>query len=240
MPQKTNLNVSPYYDDFDKANNFYKVLFKPGQPVQARELTTLQSMLQNQVESFGSHVFKEGSMVVPGNINVDTDYHSVKIETDHLGIPVALYAEQLKGVRLKGLTSGIIVSINGYALPAVGTDVSELTLYVSYLDAGPDNTIRTLDDGEVLITQNAFVYGNTPVNIGDTVATLIANDACAIGSAVSIGEGVYFIRGTFVDVASDVLVLDPYENLPSYRIGLNIQEELISSKDDPSLLDNAR
>ena len=165
MPQKTNLNVSPYYDDFDKANNFYKVLFKPGQPVQARELTTLQSMLQNQVESFGSHIFKEGSMVVPGNINVDTDYHSVKIETDHLGIPVALYAEQLKGVRLKGLTSGIIVSINGYALPAAGTDVSELTLYVSYLDAGPDNTIRTLDDGEVLITQNAFVYGLSLIHI---------------------------------------------------------------------------
>jgi hypothetical protein len=240
MPQKTNLNVSPYYDDFDKANNFYKVLFKPGQPVQARELTTLQSMLQNQVESFGSHVFKEGSMVVPGNINVDTDYHSVKIETDHLGIPVALYAEQLKGTRLKGQTSGIIVSINGYALPASGTDITDLTLYVSYLDAGPDNTIRTLDDGEVLITQNAFVYGNTPVNIGDTVATLSANNACAIGSAVSIGEGVFFIRGTFVDVASDVLVLDSYENLPSYRVGLNIQEELISAKDDPSLFDNAR
>jgi len=240
MPQKTNLNVSPYYDDFDKANNFYKVLFKPGQPVQARELTTLQSMLQNQVESFGSHVFKEGSMVVPGNINVDTDYHSVKIETDHLGIPVALYAEQLKSVKLKGQTSGIVISVNGYALPASGTDITDLTLYVSYLDAGPDNTIRTLDDGEVLITQDAFVYGNTPVNIGDTVATVNANDACAIGSAVSIGEGVYFIRGTFVDVASDVLVLDPYENLPSYRIGLNVQEELVSAKDDASLFDNAR
>jgi len=240
MPQKTNLNVSPYYDDFDKASNFYKVLFKPGQPVQARELTTLQSMLQNQVESFGSHVFKEGSMVVPGNINVDTDYHSVKIETDHLGIPVALYAEQLKSVKLKGQTSGIVISVNGYALPASGTDITDLTLYVSYLDAGPDNTIRTLDDGEVLITQDAFVYGNTPVNIGDTVATVNANDACAIGSAVSIGEGVYFIRGTFVDVASDVLVLDPYENLPSYRIGLNVQEELVSAKDDASLFDNAR
>ena len=35
MPQKTNLNISPYYDDFDKDNNFYKVLFKPGHPVQA-------------------------------------------------------------------------------------------------------------------------------------------------------------------------------------------------------------
>ena len=48
MPQKTNLNISPYYDDFSKDKQFYKVLFRPGYPVQARELTTLQSTLQNQ------------------------------------------------------------------------------------------------------------------------------------------------------------------------------------------------
>jgi hypothetical protein len=39
MPQETNLNVSPYFDDFDPTKNYYKVLFKPGYPVQARELT---------------------------------------------------------------------------------------------------------------------------------------------------------------------------------------------------------
>ena len=60
MAQKTDLNVNPYFDDFDASNNFYKVLFKPGFPVQARELTTLQSILQNQIEDFGSHIFKEG------------------------------------------------------------------------------------------------------------------------------------------------------------------------------------
>ena len=58
MTQKTNLNISPYYDDFDPNDQFYKVLFKPGFPVQARELTTLQSGLQNQLESFGSHISK--------------------------------------------------------------------------------------------------------------------------------------------------------------------------------------
>ena len=26
MPQKTNLNVSPYYEDFDANKNFYKIL----------------------------------------------------------------------------------------------------------------------------------------------------------------------------------------------------------------------
>jgi hypothetical protein len=30
MPQKTNLNINPYYDDFSKDSNFYKVLFNPG------------------------------------------------------------------------------------------------------------------------------------------------------------------------------------------------------------------
>ena len=69
MTQKTNLNISPYYDDFDPNNQFYKVLFKPGFPVQARELTTLQSGLQNQLESFGNHIFKDGSMVIPGGIS---------------------------------------------------------------------------------------------------------------------------------------------------------------------------
>ena len=75
MPQKTNLNINPYYDDFDKENNYYRVLFQPGRPVQARELTTLQSILQDQIESFGSHMFKEGSMVIPGNFAYDFEYY---------------------------------------------------------------------------------------------------------------------------------------------------------------------
>ena len=60
MPQQTNLNVAPYFDDFESGKDFHKVLFKPGYPVQARELSTLQSILQNQIEKFGQHFFKRG------------------------------------------------------------------------------------------------------------------------------------------------------------------------------------
>ena len=49
--QKTDLNVSPYYDDFDPNDKFNRVLFRPGFAVQARELTTLQSILQNQLKN---------------------------------------------------------------------------------------------------------------------------------------------------------------------------------------------
>ena len=240
MPQKTNLNISPYYDDFNKEDNFYKVLFKPGQPVQARELTTLQSQFQNQIESFGSHIFKEGSMVIPGNINYDNQYFSVRVNDSHLGIPVSLYLDQLIGLRLRGEKSGIILSIDSYQNVGYETDVTDLTIYVQYLESGDDNTISELTDGEQLIVEESFIYGNTPVNEGETVLTLVSSNASAIGSAVGISSGVYFIRGTFVDVATDKIVLDPYSNDPSYRVGLNINEDIITAKDDPSLYDNAR
>ena len=58
--------------------NYYKVLFKPGYPVQARELTTLQSILQEQVSSLGKSIFKDGSVVVPGEVSYDPNYYAVK------------------------------------------------------------------------------------------------------------------------------------------------------------------
>ena len=62
MAQKTNLNVAPYYDDFSSANNFNRVLFRPGFAIQARELTQLQSALQDQIQKHGDHIFKEGAI----------------------------------------------------------------------------------------------------------------------------------------------------------------------------------
>ena len=57
MAQKTNLNSAPYYDDFDKDNNFVRTLFQLGFAIQARELTQLQSQLQYQIEvTWYSHI----------------------------------------------------------------------------------------------------------------------------------------------------------------------------------------
>ena len=67
MAQKTDLNVAPYYDDFDVNDNFHRVLFRPGFAVQARELTQLQSILQNQIERHGQNVFRDGTTSSPPN-----------------------------------------------------------------------------------------------------------------------------------------------------------------------------
>ena len=240
MPQKTNLNISPYYDDFDKEDKFYKVLFKPGFPVQARELTTLQSQLQNQLESFGSHIFQDGSMVIPGAISFDNLYYSIKIKDEHLGIPVSLYLDQLIGVILKGQTSGISLKIDSYLLAGTSPEINDLTIFVTYLESGDSNDISYLTNGETLITQETFIYGNTAINEGETVLSLVDDNASAVGSAVGISSGTYFIRGSFVDVSTDKIVLDPYTNDTSYRVGLNIDESIVTAKDDDSLYDNAR
>ena len=240
MPQKTNLNISPYYDDFNEDNNFYKVLFRPGRPVQARELTTLQSILQNQVESFGDHMFKEGTMVIPGSVYYDDQYFSVKVDSEHLGLPVSLYLNELKGKKLKGQNSGVEFIVNDCKLPSDSTDITNVTLFIKYLTGDDEGLESFVLDSEPLIAQESIVYGNTTINSGDSVANAIDTDASATGSAVKIETGVYFIRGAFVTVAADTIVLDPYSNVPSYRVGLSILETIVTAKDDASLYDNAR
>ncbi|SVB11361.1 uncharacterized protein METZ01_LOCUS164215, partial [marine metagenome] len=238
MPQETNLNVSPYFDDFDKDKNFYRVLFKPGSPVQARELSTLQSILQNQIEQFGTHFFKEGSKVIPGQLSYDNNFTCIQVEDSFLGIPVSLYSDQLVGLRVTGARSGVTATIKKI-LSKVDSDRDNLTLYIKYEKSGDDFATEKFSDGESLSANQDIVYGASVIAANEPFANTLAFGANATGSAMSIGEGVYFVRGTFAQVQNETLILDQYSATPSYRIGFNVQEDFISADEDPSLNDNA-
>ena len=239
MAQKTDLNINPYFDDFDSGKNFYKVLFKPGYPVQARELTTLQSILQNQIESFGSYTFKEGTVVIPGNIVYDSQFYAVKLNSTTFGVDISLYINQFIGKKITGQNSGTTATIQHVVLPD-GQLVEDTTIYVKYVDSNNEFVFDQFEDGESLYADENVTYGNTTINAGTPFASLIDSNATSIGSAASIGEGVYFVRGYFANVAKQTLVLDYYTNSPSYRVGLSVQELLVSAKDDDSLYDNAK
>ena len=183
---------------------------------------------------------KEGSMVIPGNISYDAEYYSVKLNAEHLGIDVTVYADKLVGKRVRGQESDIVAVVDKYLTVSETDGITHLTLFVKYLSSGTDNEVAYFQDGEVLLTEESVVYGNTEIGAGDSVASLISQDSCSRGTSASIGNGVYFIRGTFVNVAADKLVLDAYSASPSYRVGLTISETLVSAKDDDSLYDNAK
>ena len=240
MAQKTNLNINPYYDDFDADKNFYKVLFKPGFPVQSRELTTLQSLMQNQVESFASHTFKEGSVIIPGNLTYDNQFYAVKLNSTQFGTDISLYIEKYIGKVIQGQVSGVTAKVQKVVFPTESDDVEYITLYVKYLSSDNNFEFSQFSNGETLTGLENVVYGNTTISAGVPFASAISTDATAIGSAVSIGDGVYFIRGYFVRVTEETILLDYYTNIPSYRVGLKITEDIVDAKEDASLYDNAK
>ena len=238
MAQNTNLNISPYFDDFDEDKGFLKVLFKPGYPVQARELTTLQSLLQNQIDSFGQGVYKEGSMVVPGGITLNANYPVVLVQNNYLNLPVELYRNALNGLVVKGATSNIRARVN-FSISSTESTRGYVSFYVTYLNKASDNTTSVFNAGEVLTCESDITYGSTTIVAGTPLAQLLNSNSTAIGSTANIGKGVYFVRGYFVPVAEQTIVLDQYTNNPTYKVGLKVEERIITADEDATLYDNA-
>ena len=243
MPKQTNLNVSPYFDDFDANNDYYKVLFKPGYPVQARELTTLQSILQNQIEKFGQHFFKDGAKVIPGNTFYNNFYDCVELENTYLGIPVSSYAEQLVGSTITGTSSGITAIVNQVLLPQ-NSERGNLTLYITYLTSSLVNSFQTkFVEGEQLTANNIIIsqlLGTSNIPTGEPFGVTISRNCASRGSSFSINDGIYFIRGHFVRVSKETLILDQYSFTPNYRIGFFVNEQIITSDLDEELNDNSQ
>ena len=242
MTQNTNLNVSPYFDDFDEDKNYNKVLFKPGFPIQSRELTTLQSILQGQIEKFGQHFFKEGAMIVPGGVIFDGQYFSVKIDPTFLDVPVSAYTSYLKdnNIEIQGEISGVKATVVN-CLTVAESEESVDTLYIKYTSSGSDGLTAKFADGENLITLEDIKFSNTTIPANNAFARAVVSDATPTGSAASISEGVFFVRGYFVKVASDTVILDQYNNLPSFKVGLQVSEDIITaSSENRDLFDNAK
>ena len=243
MSQQTNLNVAPYFDDFNANNDYHKVLFKPGVPVQARELTTLQSILQNQISKFGQHFFKEGAKVIPGNTGYTQLYTCVQLQNTFLGVPVEAYVDQLIGTKITGQTSGVTAIVDRI-LFSQESERGNVTLYINYLGSSTqDNATQVFFDGESLFSNRTItsgLLGNTSISAGQPFAVTIANDSTATGSSFNISEGVYFIRGQFINVNTETLILSQYTNRPSFRVGLFINEQIINSDIDETLNDNSQ
>ena len=217
MPSKTDFNVSPYFDDFTEDKKFHRVMYRPAFAVQARELTTQQSILQNQLEKLGDSLYKHGSMVIPGEVTYDLNHFSIKL-TSFTGT-----LANFTGTTITGGTSGVTAVVQSVVVTD-GTDPD--TLFVKYSNSGTDNVSATFTDGETLTSTSA------------TNETAVVSTSHT-GSAAFIDAGTYYINGYFVEVEAQSLVLDKYTNTPDYRIGLTVAETFVTSTDDTSLLDNA-
>jgi hypothetical protein len=234
-----NLNVSPYYDDFDDTKNFNRVLFKPGYAVQARELTQLQTLLQSQIGKFGDHIFKNGSVVQGCEFKLDSDRAFVKIaDTGADNDTLASYV----GDTVTGQTSGMTAVILDVATGTEAEQPNLKTLYLRYTGGDGESTAVHFIGGETL-TVDSTVSGRD----GDTFVVDDTYDEAepinsywGIASALTVDDGIVYIDGKFVNHVAQTIILSKYSNLPTVKVGFQIVENTVSSEDDQTLLDPAQ
>ena len=219
-------NTEPYNDDYDENSKFYRILFRPSFALQARELTQLQSILQKQIQRHGDNIFKQGSMVLPGQISIDTNAQYVKLQPLYNGVAVETFLSNLKDKVIVGSNSSLTAEVIKVQ-SAEQTEPS--TIYVRYKNSGSNNTTKVFAAGEVITTEDTQYSFQA-----------IADTPTGMGSIVSIERGVYYVNGFFVLVGAHSIILDKYSNTPSYRVGLNVEEKIVTPEEDATLLDNAQ
>jgi len=235
MPIQSNTNVSPYFDDFDDKKNFYRMLFKPGFPVQARELSQSQTIINDQIEKLMSRFYNEGDTVVPGNFNIGNPTPYVRISSLRQG----LKAKDLIGFEITGVVSGVVAEV---LFAEEKTDDHDATLYVSYISSGNENDAAHFQEGESLtsnLPNNNDVNAIAAVGISN-ISKPIDTPSMGFGSIFTVEEGVYYVSGFAVRNDKQTITLDKYGTEPSYSIGFVVDEDFVNSVEDPSLLDNSQ
>jgi hypothetical protein len=222
----TDFNTSPYYDDYDQEKKFYRIIFKPGLAVQARELTQMQTMLQKQIDRFGEHIFKEGSIVLGGQASINQQRPYIKIrDKDFNNVDVNI--NNFVGTTITGASSGVKAYVERVA-SGLQAAANTKTFFIRYTASGSNNTAKLFLSGEK-VTSNTGVSANVITSVSS-----VGN-----GYSIIINSGVIFAKDHFIAFDTQTVDVDRYSQTPTKKIGFTVEEEIVSSNDDSSLLDPA-
>jgi hypothetical protein len=226
-------NINPYYDDFDADKGFLRVLFKPGYALQARELTQLQTILQDQVSKIGDHLFKDGSRIVGGGISVrNSSYVRVSVGADTALEGITDYSTLVGGLLVSGTTTAKVVH---FIAPDPDTD-NYLVLVIDYVS------------GSAL--GNSFDFQKDSTTLTSLAVPSVAYSTAGNCKLVSVADGIFYIDGFFVRVDSQYFT--PYVEQTSYRdlemsafsqlskkIGFSVSRDSVTEQEDSTLRDPA-
>lgn len=199
MALNTDFNVSPYFDDYNEDKNFHRILFRPAVPIQARELTQLQTILQNQVERFGDNIYRQGTIIKGCSLNFDFNYTYIKINDLQVDGQTTLVSDYANGYieDSSNLKAEIVNYVQG--LESQNPDLS--TLFIKYVGTGTAGK-KTYANGDVL-TVYARDYSIQSISVS-SVGTLYNNtDVIVFTSNSGTGASaniVTFANGSIRDV----------------------------------------
>lgn len=197
MPIQTDLNISPYHDDFKRENDYYKILFKPGVAVQVRELNQLQTILQDQIERFGDNIYRKGTIIEGCGFKFHNNMQFAKIkdnETDGTSVVVSTYNDYFVKNQ-DGVKARIIDTVQGYE----STDPDLNTLFLYYIAGSDDATSVQFEPGDTLEIYSPN-YGVLDVDISVGSQNFSNNDnvhflsALKVSAADGLGSGKNFVN----------------------------------------------
>jgi hypothetical protein len=211
---------TPYHDDFSEDANFMRILFRPGYAVQARELTQISTILQNQIERFGNHIFKNGSLVLGGQISLDTTATHLNLQTSYANTDII--ATNFSANTITYASGNVKVRAHVFGgREAISNDPPVLVIkYFTGTEFGASDTIYAPE---------ANLYANVATTNPSGPSTL-----------ASINDGIFFINGFFVKVPAQTVIVDKFSASANAKIGLEYSDDIITEVDDTSLLDPAQ
>lgn len=227
--QVRKFNQAPYFDDFNEQKNYVRVLFRPKQSVQTRELNQIQTILQDQIGVLADSLVANKTSIIGGKPNFNKSLNYIKLADGTVfSRPLSEYQDATFTA-----SNGVKGTIR-FAVSPEGLDPA--TLYVSYDSASP-TTNETFPKHSSTLTVTFKDLNQEVITVSDDRESYIG-----FGSAVVLDEGIFYIRKTFVRVPSQLLIIKKYgitSSDPDFTVGLLIKERIITHEDDVTLLDNA-
>lgn len=220
---------SSYKDDFLDSDNYHRILFNSGRALQARELTQMQTIIQEEIGRMGRNLFVDGAPVNPGGPSVNNSYEFVKLNTTVNQLPTDI--STLVGLELTGASTGFIARVLE-VVPAEGSDPD--TLYITYVNTGTASSTspKRFTNNENLTNATAGITLTTQ----STNTT--ANPVVGQGTQISNAAGDFFVRGHFVFAKPQSIIISKYGTTPNAVVGFVTQEDIVTSDDDEALFDN--
>lgn len=262
---QTDLNVAPFYDDYDENKQYYRILFRPSTAVQARELTQLQTILQKQISRFGDSIYKDGSIVEGCNFTQYPNIPQVRFKdsnTSTLDFTVITLGNSDTANNVTHLANSHLLVSNTSGLRAavfeakVGAESAvdagsfdTNRAYVIYLNSG--NNLGTQVSTFSTTSEQIDVYSSTQDKLGPlsssnylgSVYTLTSNssvNALSVGHGIHIGQGIIYQKGFFIKSnPGNFIIKEHSSNVAGIKVGFSTAEYIVKPAEDPSLYDNS-
>ena len=249
---KVNDKGSPYWNDSDWQKNFTDLLYKAGVPVQVRELNETQSIIKERIRNIADGIFLEsGEILKAGQVTYSNNVSYVSLSTQVLmndyvttydGLDSTLYIIGKYITDSAGLIKAKVIAATADSNQEATAENYSLTLFLTYIysdggESAVDNIFKS-GDGLYILKNDGTVDSTKQVGTVGKFRNLPLN-ATGKSSIAQIKEGVIYVNGVTLKVWPQTLLVSKYGTFPTFRIGLAIEERLITVAESPDLADPA-